>query len=74
MWGWKIFLKFLKCRVQNKIILWNLFLGGVAKRGVANYIGGESWRWWANSFFALRVILRTLLYLIIWFTLSSLSS
>ena len=28
MWGWKIFLKFLKCRVQNKIILWNLFLGG----------------------------------------------
>ena len=28
MWGWKIFFKFLKCSIQNKIILWNFFWGG----------------------------------------------
>ena len=36
---------------------------------VVTYMGGDARRWWVNSFFTLSVILRTLVYFIIWSTL-----
>ena len=68
MWRWWFFIQFLKWKGQNKMILQNF--GNIAlELGVVIWMGGWGSGVVSKLIFALNVILKALVYPIIWSTL-----